>query len=105
MFLRYDFVDVPRYCLWNKAGLTTTPFDAKIASFGWHTQTIEGNDLQSVLNALKTAAAVTDRPTAIVSKTKKGFGILPILEQEGDINYHGKPLSPALAAKALALLG
>ncbi|MGE3315125.1 MAG: transketolase [Planctomycetaceae bacterium] len=89
----------------TKDVLDMTPFDAKIASFGWHTQSIEGNDLQAVLDALKTAAAVKDRPTAIVSKTKKGFGILPVLEQEGDVNYHGKPLPPAVAEKALALLG
>ncbi len=29
-FLRYDYVDVPRYCLWNKAGLPAAPFDARI---------------------------------------------------------------------------
>ena len=46
-----------------------------------------------------------DRPTAIVSKTKKGFGILPLLEQEGDVNYHGKALSKPLAEKALQLIG
>jgi hypothetical protein len=40
----------------------------------------------------------------IVSHTQKGYGILPILEEEHDLNYHGKPLSPKLAEKALALL-
>jgi sialate O-acetylesterase len=29
-FLRYDFVDVPMDCLWNRAGLPAAPFDAKI---------------------------------------------------------------------------
>ena len=29
-FLRYDYVDVPRYCLWNKAGLPAAPFDARV---------------------------------------------------------------------------
>ena len=28
--LRYDYVDVPRYCLWNKAGLPAAPVDARI---------------------------------------------------------------------------
>ncbi len=85
--------------------LDMTPFDSKIAAFGWHTQVIEGNDMQAVMGALKTAVSITDKPTAIVSKTKKGFGILPVLEAEGDVNYHGKPLPPAVAEKALALLG
>ena len=85
--------------------LDMTPLDAKLSAFGWHTQVIEGNNMQAVFDALKAAVAVKDRPTAIVSRTKKGFGILPVLEQEGDVNYHGKPLTPALAEKALALLG
>ncbi len=29
-FLRYDYVDVPRCCLWNKAGLPAAPLDARI---------------------------------------------------------------------------
>jgi transketolase len=82
-----------------------TPMGDKIAAFGWHTQTIEGNDMETVVKALEVARQVKDRPTAIVSKTKKGFGILPLLEQEGDLNYHGKPLSKALAEKALQMIG
>ncbi len=84
--------------------LDLTPFDSKIEPFGWHTQTINGNSMQEVVSALETARSVTDRPTMIVSKTQKGFGILPLLEEEGDTNYHGKPLSADLAEKALELL-
>ncbi|MBC8870448.1 MAG: hypothetical protein H8E44_13585 [Planctomycetes bacterium] len=29
-FLRYDYVDVPRYRLWNKAGLPAAPFDVRV---------------------------------------------------------------------------
>ncbi|QGQ24404.1 transketolase [Gimesia benthica] len=79
-------------------------FEDKIASFGWHTQTINGNCQETVVEALEAAAKVTDRPKAIISQTKKGYGILPVLEEAGDTNYHGKPLSPELAEKALALL-
>ena len=88
----------------TKEVLDLLQFQPKIEAFGWHVQTINGNDMAQVVDALKKAKAVTDRPTAIVSKTQKGFGILPILEAEGDINYHGKPLSKALAEKALAFL-
>jgi transketolase len=76
----------------------------KIAAFGWNTQTIEGNDMQAVVDGLSKARQVKDQPTAIVSHTRKGFGILPLLEQEGDLNYHGKPLSKELAEKALQLI-
>lgn len=78
---------------------------AKFAAFGWHVQTIQGNRMEEVVPALKAARGVTDRPTAIVAETKKGYGILPVLEQTGDTNFHGKPLTKELAAKALALLG
>jgi transketolase len=84
--------------------LDLRPFAEKIAPFGWHTQTISGNEMQPVVAALEQAREVKDRPTLIVSQTKKGYGILPVLEAEGDTNYHGKPLPPAVAEKALALL-
>lgn len=88
----------------TKDVLDQTPFAARIEPFGWHVQTINGNNMEEALSALETASKVTDRPTAIVSQTQKGFGILPVMEEEGDLNYHGKPLSPELAEKALALL-
>jgi transketolase len=81
-----------------------TPIADKFAAFGWHTQTIAGNSLEPVQKAFDAALKVTDRPQVIVSQTRKGFGILPILEQEHDLNYHGKPLPPKLAEKALELL-
>ncbi len=81
-----------------------TPLADKIAAFGWHAQTIEGNDMQAVVDGLSKARQVKDQPTAIVSQTRKGFGILPLLEKEGDVNYHGKPLSKELAEKALQLI-
>jgi transketolase len=94
---------------YQQTGATTqvldmTPLADKIAAFGWHTQTIEGNDMQAVVDALAAARQVKDQPTAIVSQTRKGFGILPLLEKEGDVNYHGKPLSKELAEQALQLI-
>ena len=80
-------------------------FQPKLEAFGWHVQTIQGNEMDQVVDALKVSASVTDKPTCIVSKTQKGFGILKTLAEEGDLNYHGKPLSPKLAEKALAEIG
>lgn len=88
----------------TKTVLDLTPFAPKLEAFGWHVQTINGNDMAEVVKALDAAKAVKDRPTCVVSQTKKGFGILPVLEKEGDLNYHGKPLSKKLAEEALALL-
>jgi transketolase len=89
----------------TKDVLDLTEFQPKLEAFGWHVQTINGNDMGEVVKALDAVQKVTDRPTAIVSKTRKGFGILPILETTGDLNYHGKPLSKELAEKAIAFLG
>lgn len=89
----------------TKDVLDLKPFADKIAPFGWHTQSINGNDQQEVLTALEAATSQSDGPALIVSQTQKGFGILNVLQAEGDVNYHGKPLSPALAEKALAEIG
>ena len=88
----------------TKDVLDLKPFAEKIAAFGWHTQTINGNDQAAVVAALETAVSHNDGPTAIVSETQKGFGILPVLEETGDANFHGKPLPADLAEKALAFL-
>lgn len=88
----------------TKDVLDLKPFQPKFEAFGWHVQTIKGNTMEEVVEALNVAKTITDRPTAIISQTQKGFGILPVLEAAGDINYHGKPLSKELAEKALALL-
>lgn len=84
--------------------LDLTPFAPKFEAFGWHAITINGNEMAEVVAALQAVRQVADRPTVIVSQTRKGCGILPVLESTGDVNYHGKPLSKELAEKALALL-
>lgn len=88
----------------TKDVLDLRPIADKFAAFGWHTQTVNGNCQANAVAALTIATSIKDRPTCIISQTQKGYGILPILEAEGDLNYHGKPLSPALAEKALALI-
>ncbi len=78
------------------------PIDQKFAAFGWHTQVINGNDMGGVVEALTKAAQVTGQPRCIVSMTRKGFGILSLLEKLGDTNYHGKPIPPDHLEAALA---
>jgi transketolase len=77
------------------------PLAAKLEAFGWSVQEIEGNDIASVMNALKKAVAVKGIPSALVSRTVKGFPINGLI---GDNNHHGKPLSKAEAEKALAYI-
>jgi len=89
----------------TKDVLDLTDFQPKIEAFGWHVQTINGNDMGEVVAALKTAQGVSDKPTCIVSRTQKGYPVVPLLEAEGDPNYHGKPFSAELAEKALEMIG
>ena len=42
--------------------------------FGWHVQTINGNDIRALSEAIENARNQTDRPSMIIMKTIKGFG-------------------------------
>lgn len=88
----------------TKEVLDLTEFQPKLEAFGWHVQTIEGNDMAAVVDALKTARGVRGRPTCLVSMTQKGYPVVPLLEADGDPNYHGKPFPPELAEKAIEMI-
>lgn len=61
------------------------PFDAKWEAFGWHTQTVKGNDIPAIVEATEQALATTGRPSMIILDTVKGEGIDFI---EGDFAWH-----------------
>jgi transketolase len=82
--------------------LDMDPIDGKFAAFGWHTLSINGNDMGEVVTALTRARAFKGQPTCIVSLTHKGQGILPLLRKLGDVNFHGKPVPEKYLAEALA---
>ena len=99
-------IDVNRY---QQTGATDVvldmgPLAKKCEAFGWHTLEIQGNDMEEVMDALKKAKAETGRPTCIVSHTRKGAGILPLMEKWGDTNMHGQPLPADKAKEALEYL-
>ena len=83
--------------------LPMSPLGKKIEAFGWTVLEIEGNDMSSATDALRRA---TDdaKPTCIISNTKKGAGIIPLMERWGDTNMHGKPLSRDQADEAIKYL-
>ena len=48
----------------------------RFAAYGWHTLTVEdGNDLDSIENAIREAQSVTDRPSLISVKTVIGYSL------------------------------
>jgi transketolase len=76
-------------------------FRNRAEALGWTVQEIGGHDVDSIDRAYTNAIA-DDRPTLIVARTRKGWGIPGVEEQEG---WHGKPLPSDLAERAIAALG
>ena len=61
----------------------------RIEAFGWKALAVNGHDVDEIEAAYAEAEATTDRPTAIVARTKKGKGVRAVEDQDGK---HGKPL-------------
>ncbi len=62
-------------------------FARRWRAFGWHVVTINGHDLNQILDAFAEARATKGQPTMIVAGTVKGKGIS---FTEGKDNWHGK---------------
>ncbi|MBQ8344160.1 MAG: transketolase, partial [Clostridia bacterium] len=67
--------------------MNTMPYESKFEAFGWHVITVDGHDIEAILNALKEAETVKGQPTVIVAKTIKGKGVSFMEDQAG---WHGK---------------
>ena len=67
----------------------------KYEAWGWHVQTIDGNDHDAIREALQNAIAEEDRPSLIIGKTTMGKGAITAdgNSYEGKVDTHGKPLS------------
>jgi transketolase len=86
----------------TKEVMDLKPLAPKWEAFGWATQTIEGNNMEAVVNALTKATETKGRPSVIISQTVKGYPIQVLLS--ADPNHHGKPLTRAEEKEALAYL-
>jgi len=64
-------------------------FARRWRAFGWHAITINGHDINQILDAFAEARATKGQPTMIVAGTVKGKGIAIA---EGKDNWHGKAL-------------
>jgi len=64
-------------------------FARRWRAFGWHAITIDGHDINQVLDAFAEARATKGQPTMIVAGTLKGKGIAIA---EGKEHWHGKAL-------------
>ena len=64
-------------------------FARRWRAFGWHTISIDGHDLNAILDAYAEARATKGQPTMIVARTLKGKGISFTEDKDG---WHGKAL-------------
>ena len=49
--------------------------DEKFKSFGFEVLTIDGNNIDEIIEAFNYAKKIKGKPTAIIAKTKKGKGV------------------------------
>ena len=74
---------------------------AKWQSFGWQVIEIDGHNMQSIIDAVNMAKAITNRPCVIIAYTIAGKGVDFM---EYDYNWHGKAPNAEQAEKALRCL-
>jgi transketolase len=77
---------------------------AKFNAFGWEVMVLEnGNDMESVVNALKKAKTKTGqgKPVVILMKTEMGYGVDFM---QGTHKWHGKATNEEQTANALSQL-
>lgn len=59
---------------------------ARFSAFGWHTISVEGNDVESLLRAFKEARKIKEKPTVIIANTRKGCGV-SFMENKADWHH------------------
>ena len=76
------------------------PFADKWRAFGWNTVTIDGHDMNAILDAIDALPAPdSDVPTVIIGKTVKGHGVSFM---ENNAGWHGKAPNDEQYAQAKA---
>jgi transketolase len=71
---------------------------AKWEAFGWHVLEINGNDIESVIDAVSMAKAIVERPVVIIAHTIPGKGVDFM---EYDFHWHGVAPNHEQAKEAL----
>jgi transketolase len=73
----------------------------KFEAFGWQAIVINGHEISDIMTAIDCAQTTNNRPTMIVAKTLKGYGLDAIENSDG---WHGKPFNQKEAASAIEKL-
>jgi transketolase len=86
----------------TELGWNLDAYARRAEAFGARALVIDGHDLTAIDQALGTARDTTDQPTVVIARTIKGRGVT---EVEDRPDWHGKPLPPDMAERAIAELG
>lgn len=70
----------------------------KWESFGWHVIEIDGHNIESIIDAVSQAKAITNRPTLVIAHTIPGKGVDFM---EYNYKWHGIPPNAEQAKEAL----
>lgn len=77
------------------------PLSDKWTAFGWHVQSIDGHNMEQILDAIQLAKATTGKPSMIILNTIKGKGGYFC---EGQLGSHNMPVTEEMWTKAVELL-
>lgn len=61
-------------------------FSSKFESFGWHSQCVDGNNVEQIYNAIEKTRLIKDKPSVIVLNTIKGKGVKFV--EDTVLNHH-----------------
>ena len=67
--------------------MNTLPYPSKFKAFGWNVVSIDGHNIEEILDAFEKARSTKNKPTVIIAKTVKGKGVSFMENQAG---WHGK---------------
>src|SRR5467141_2034723 len=83
-------------------GWNLDTYRRRVEAFGCYPIVIDGHDMPSIDSAFGEGLSNTGKPTGIIAKTIKGKGFSEIENKDG---WHGKPLPPDMAERAIKELG
>ncbi len=87
---------------WVRDVMNVDPLEEKYRSFGWEVLSIDGHDMNQVVEALEKAKAGLGKPVVIIASTVKGKGVSFI---ENVAAWHGKSPNYEELMKGLTELG
>ena len=78
-------------------------YTRRFSAFGAQVLSVDGHDVGAIDRAMTRAADVSgDQPSVILARTQKGRGFSEVEDKEG---WHGQPLPPEMAERAIIELG